>query len=238
MSKKAERIIIRRLKPNERISAILNTTRQFLSETGYESITTAEIAARCGVSEATLFKYFASKRDLLQAVAEQWFSEIIESIQTTENSSLSTYERLRRLIFESLSILRNEKALTRFILMELRADPAYRSMHVYMLNRKFTGRIFVILEDGIARNELRSDISLKSIRNLVFGGIEHQTWSYLRSEGDFDVDTAANEFASVIYQGMALPIRKPKSAPRRIARIAPRKQPARTTKTRSSRTGS
>jgi hypothetical protein len=37
---------------------------------------------------------------------------------------------------------------------------------------------------------------------MIFGAIEHQTWAYLRGEGDFSVDDAASAIAEVITNGL------------------------------------
>ncbi len=52
------------------------------SEKGYERATTAEIAHRLGISEATVFSYFRGKRELCARVIGDWYDEIIESIES------------------------------------------------------------------------------------------------------------------------------------------------------------
>ncbi|GAC1468883.1 MAG: hypothetical protein PVSMB1_17550 [Gemmatimonadaceae bacterium] len=42
------------------------------------------------------------------------------------------------------------------------------------------------------------------VRDLMFGGVEHHTWSYLRGEGNFSVDGAANSITDLVYRGMAV----------------------------------
>jgi hypothetical protein len=37
---------------------------------------------------------------------------------------------------------------------------------------------------------------------MVFGCIEHRTWTFLRGEGDFSIDELADNIANVIYRGM------------------------------------
>ncbi|WP_318270961.1 helix-turn-helix domain-containing protein [Paraburkholderia hospita] len=48
----------------QRLKAIFDAARLVFSELGYASTTMVDIARRVGVSEATIFTYFASKRDL------------------------------------------------------------------------------------------------------------------------------------------------------------------------------
>lgn len=192
-----------RLSPDERIATIMLVTRQMLSEKGYEKIVTSEVADRCGISEATIYKYFTSKRDLLVRVAEQWFEEIL-AIDQPITTNRGIHDRLRDLVWESLAVVRKEPTLTRFVLMELRSDPAYRSMHIYELNRKFTGKISMVLNEAVQMGEFRDDVPVRLLRDMIFGCIEHQTWAFLRGEGDFSVDLAADSITNVVYRGMAM----------------------------------
>lgn len=222
-----------RLSPDERISKILEVTRTLLGERGYENLVTTEIADHCGISEATIYKYFETKRDLLTRVAEQWFAELLSTPEDDTRTN-SVRDRLRHMVWESLSIVRAEPALSRFVLMELRADPNYRSSKIFELNREFTGKIVRLLEEAVRSGEFRDDVSVRLLRNMIFGCIEHQTWAYLRGEGDFDVDLAADDIADVICRGMAnTSAEKPAAAKRKTAsgKAAAKATPAKTPRT-------
>src|SRR5690606_5499470 len=95
-----------------------------------------------------------------------------------------------------------EPALTRFVLMELRADPNYRNMRVFEQNRQITTYVMDVVEEGVRRGELRGDFSMKLVRNMIFGGIEHQTWAFLRGEGDFSIEESAEGITDVVLRGI------------------------------------
>jgi hypothetical protein len=38
---------------------------------------------------------------------------------------------------------------------------------------------------------------------MIYGGVEHHTWVYLRGEGDFSPDTAADAMTEMVYRGLA-----------------------------------
>jgi TetR/AcrR family fatty acid metabolism transcriptional regulator len=61
-----------------------------------------------------------------------------------------------------------------------------------------------VVREGITRGELRNDIPLKLIRDMIFGAIEHQTWAYLRGEGDFSVEDSAEGITDVVFRGIAV----------------------------------
>ncbi|MFG6468593.1 nucleoid occlusion factor SlmA [Roseateles sp. BYS87W] len=60
----------KRLKPGERRAQILQVLAAMLQEPGAERITTAALAARLDLSEAALYRHFASKAQMFEALIE------------------------------------------------------------------------------------------------------------------------------------------------------------------------
>ncbi|WP_122153090.1 nucleoid occlusion factor SlmA [Paraburkholderia sp.] len=76
-----------RLKPGERRVHILQTLAAMLEAPKNEKITTAALAARLGVSEAALYRHFASKAQMFEALIEfieQSIFGLINQIATKE----------------------------------------------------------------------------------------------------------------------------------------------------------
>jgi AcrR family transcriptional regulator len=197
------RTTARRLPRDHRVAVILQAARAVLQERGYEQFLTSEVAQRCGVSEGTIYKYFKTKRELLSQVAEEWFEELLTD-QPPANPNESIHDRLYRVIWRNLWGIKREPTLTRFVLLELRADPEFRKMPAYQQNRRFAKMVMDVVEDGIARGELRNDLPLNLIRDMIFGAIEHRTWAFLRGEGDFSIEDAASGITELITRGIAL----------------------------------
>jgi TetR/AcrR family fatty acid metabolism transcriptional regulator len=189
-------------RPETRIGEIKAAARQELAEKGYEGFLPSEVARRCGVSEATVYRYFPTKRDLLVKVAEDWFEEVL-TVEWDETKHTDVLSQLHHIIRYSLKVTRSQPALSRFVLLELRPDPAYRSMRIFELNRRFTSNVLSLVRKGIETGTFRPGISPRLVRDMIYGGIEHQTWSYLRGEGDFDIDETASGIASVVFHGLS-----------------------------------
>ncbi|WP_433781458.1 TetR/AcrR family transcriptional regulator [Actinomycetospora sp. CA-101289] len=192
-----------RLRPDERIAELVAAARTLLGEVGYERFLPAEVARRCGVSEATVYRYFPTKRELLVRVAEDWFDEVLVALEPGVSQQASTHERLRYVVRYAVEVVRREPTLTRYILNELRPDPGFRGTSIHRLNRRFTGIVTGVLRDGVVRGDLRDDVGVELLRDMVFGAIEHQAWAYLRGEGDFSIDRTTDGITTVIYRGMA-----------------------------------
>lgn len=65
------------------VDAILEAAFQFLEADGVEALTTNHVAARAGVSIGTLYQYFASKQDILAALAQRRAAAVRDYIAET-----------------------------------------------------------------------------------------------------------------------------------------------------------
>jgi AcrR family transcriptional regulator len=86
----------------ERRAAIIATARQVFVDKGFHRTTTRELADAAGVSEALLFKHFASKQALYRAIQMSCFSRegarIAAQIELLEPSTLSLVLIVRGLV--------------------------------------------------------------------------------------------------------------------------------------------
>jgi AcrR family transcriptional regulator len=187
---------------DDRSAGILAAARAVIAEKGYENTLLSDIARRAGVVDGTIYRYFENKRDLLIKVAQVWFGEQL-MMDSHLDSIDGTQNKLRHLAWRTLSIVRREPVLARFMLMELRPDPNYRNTPFFEMNRKFTHEVLQVCRDAIASGEFLKDVSPNMLRDMLHGCIEHRTWAFLRGEGDFNIDEVADGIAKVIYRGMA-----------------------------------
>lgn len=219
--KQARRVSVR-MPQHKRVADIMAAARVVVAERGYENALMSEIAERAGVVEGSLYRYFESKRDLLTRVADDWFEEVLATDSGIE-SIRGTWNRLRHLVWRALAAVRDQPALSRFMLLEIRRDPDYRTTRSFALNRRFTAEVSQVCEDAVATGEFRGDVAVSLIRDMVFGCIEHSTWKFLRGEGDFAINEVADGIATVIVRGMGA---EPGAAAERLQNIADRLETA------------
>jgi TetR/AcrR family transcriptional regulator, fatty acid metabolism regulator protein len=202
MSKRTQRKSVSRLSPDERIADILAAARVEIAEKGYDATSMLAIAQRAGVVEGTLYRFFKTKQELMLRVAEQWLEGLLDE-GFDLRSIRGTWNRLRHLIWRGLLQMHSQPEVSRFVLFEMRPSASYRTTRLFQLNKRFTGEVRAVCEEAIQSGEFRSDVSASLLRDMIFGCIEHQTWAFLRGEGDFLVDELADSITNVIYRGMA-----------------------------------
>jgi len=219
----AKRSIVR-LPRERRVEDIIVAARRVFEEKGYTDAAIAEIAAGANVVEGTIYRYFESKRELLVRVIERWYEDMLADYDEHLRKLKAPRDRLRYLIWRHLWTIYRDPALSRFVFTELRPHRDYRSTTVYELNRAYTRRTMDVLREGIAAGELRSDVPLSLVRHMIYGAIEHYTWSYVRGEGDFAVEPTADAITELVWRAIAVPVAAERSAvdiavPHAVARL-------------------
>lgn len=63
-----------RMKRSERIEQILDSTLELVGEKPLAAIRTAEIAARAGITEGAMYKYFSSKDEIIEGIRRRYLA--------------------------------------------------------------------------------------------------------------------------------------------------------------------
>ncbi|WP_274631181.1 TetR family transcriptional regulator [Arvimicrobium flavum] len=199
-----------RLPRERRIADIMGAARGVFRDKGYEEAPLSEIAERANVVEGSIYRYFDNKRDLLVKVIEDWYETMLADYDQRLAGITGTRNRLRFMIWRHLTTIHDEPALCNLMFQHLRTGPDYTHTAVFELNRRYTHRTLDIVQEGIEAGELRDDVPLPLVRDMIYGCIEHRTWAYLRGEGEFEPDETADAIVDLVLSG--LQVRKPEAS--------------------------
>ena len=89
----------KRPKPGERRVQILQTLAAMLQEPGADRITTAALAAKLQVSEAALYRHFASKAQMFEGLIEFIESSIFTLVNQITEREADPAQQARRIVF-------------------------------------------------------------------------------------------------------------------------------------------
>ncbi len=192
-----------RLPREQRVAEIMRAARAVFIEKGYEEALLSDIADRADVVEGSIYRYFANKRDLLVKVIADWYETMLSDYDQQLAGIRGTRNRLRYMVWRHLMTVHEEPALCHLMFQVIRSGPDYSTTAVHDLNRQYTRRTLDIVREGIAAGELRDDIPLRLVRDMIYGCVEHRTWAYLRGEGDFDPNATADAIIDLFLGGLA-----------------------------------
>lgn len=204
---KPTRLHAPRLAREQRVDEILDAARTVFCEKGYEQTAVAEIALRIGVVEGTVYKYFASKRELLLKVLEHWYEEMFGDYARDLATKNNSRDRLQLLVCRHLRTIRDYPLLCRLMFREVRSEADYHGSGLHQRNRQYTGLLVQVLDEGQRDGEIRRDVPLPLLRDMVYGAIEHHTWNYICGRGALDIDRIAKQMTAMLCDGIATPRR-------------------------------
>ena len=187
-----------RLSRERRIAETLIAARAIFEKQGYAEAAMSEIASRVGVVEGTLYRFFSSKADLLMAVTCQWYEEIRVPLQEGLPLRKSLRERLHFAIWHHLMCIETSPELVNLFHNVVRMDKRYPTSELFEHNRWYVNVVSDILKEGISTGEVRSELPVKMVRNMVFGLAEQQTWAYRCGLASLDVERMANEITDLV----------------------------------------
>jgi len=204
-----------RMSGDERRSQILRVAIKIFSQSGFSGTTTKEIARAAGVSEAIIFRHFATKKDLYSAIINfkacengekklPWEEDCLErdaieakdDFQVFYNMALGalTHQQedvdFMRLLFHSAL---DEHELSQMF-FERFLTPLYEFLGSYIRRRQ---------ADGV----MRADIEPKIIVRAFLGMIIHHSlnnilWDKSRRLLNISNEEAAKTFSEILLNGV------------------------------------
>ncbi|MGC8660567.1 MAG: TetR/AcrR family transcriptional regulator [Desulfomonilaceae bacterium] len=184
---------------------IMQALRSLLQEKNFESITTAEISRLSGVNEALIYRYFGDKRGLLHKILAEYFSAHLAEIEQDVHSSEGSLEKLKTLIRGTISFHKKNNVFSRILLLEVRNHPTYFQSEAYDLAKKYFRLINQIIEQGIKNGEIRQDLPLSCMRDIIIGSIERACMRPAVFDLDFDEEALAGNLAEAVIGGISMP---------------------------------
>jgi TetR/AcrR family transcriptional regulator len=106
----------RRRKPGARRLQILQTLATMLEDPKGEKVTTAALAAKLSVSEAALYRHFASKAQMFEGLIEFIESTIFGLINDISTREVSGLKQVRSMVVMLLDFAQTNRGMTRVLI--------------------------------------------------------------------------------------------------------------------------
>lgn len=162
----------RRGRVEEKERAILSAARAVFVKHGFERARMAEIAKRAGVAEGTIYIYYRTKNDLLQAVVLQFWGGITEGAQKAVDPKAGTFEQLRALAGHHIALMIRDREF-----IELEVILRNSGMEPIASERTTLKRYVAVFDDifrrGQDRGELAAGVDVWMARDLFYGTLEY-----------------------------------------------------------------
>lgn len=197
----------RSAKSRQRVDALLSAARAVFSELGFQRATTALIAERAGVSEATVFTYFPGKRELCVQVIKDWYDEITQELETALPRLPDIQSQLSYVVrAHLLTLLADGSGMCALVLGEGRTAGPGLSDVIAECQRRYVAPWMACLAQAHARGEIRQDMPLRLLRDLVYGAMEHVLWDSITDRKRPPIDDTAQQLCTLIWSALMPPL--------------------------------
>lgn len=150
---------LRERQREERAALILGAAREVFADKGYHDTSIDEIAARVGVAKGTVYLHFASKEELLVALAAEQISAFAAWVDQALGEPGTVRQRLERLllyVYERIRERRNQVLLELHSSIGLTSQVLDKRGELQAPLAQARERIAALLAEGQRRGELDS----------------------------------------------------------------------------------
>ena len=141
---------VTRLPREQRVRDIEAAARDAFVANGYAGTAVADIAARAGVAEGTVYTFFPTKRDLVIRVVELWYEAMLRDFMVALPAIHGAANKMRFIIRQHLKSLHDNRELARLCSNEVRNEGDYYQGALYAFNRRYTQVLIEVFREGVA----------------------------------------------------------------------------------------
>ena len=155
-------------KPGERKLQILQTVAEMLEQPKGEKITTAALAARLDISEAALYRHFASKAQMFEGLIEfieQTVFGLVNKISAEESSGMKQAEGILAML---LGFAQKNRGMTRVLIGDaLVNEDARLQQRINQMFDRLETTLKQSLRIAVSQNELDSQADVGAHANVL-----------------------------------------------------------------------
>ncbi|MBN2429954.1 MAG: TetR/AcrR family transcriptional regulator [Acidobacteria bacterium] len=161
-----------KLNGSKRRKQLIGVAFDLFASEGFRGTTTRMIAEQAGVSEATLYKYFPTKKDLFQAILDDRLCEISHRlIYWDEAESEPPRQFITNLLKRILREMYRDDGLSRFLMFAALENPDLWDLYVQNFIRKWEEEVLryfnLLKKNGI----IKASIPLELISMVFYGPV-------------------------------------------------------------------
>lgn len=162
-------------KPNERRIEIIQAARKLFQTKEYDKTTMRDLMETLNIAKGTIYHYFSSKEDLLEAVVEELVDEDLKQktrlMKSPRCRNLNALEKMKVLATSDKMAAENDQLLDNL------HHPGNTRMHTRQLGRyliKLAPIFAAIIEEGCEQGVFKTDHSLECAE-FILAGIQFLT---------------------------------------------------------------
>jgi TetR/AcrR family transcriptional regulator len=166
----------------ERKTQILHTLAQMLEGPAAERITTAALAARLEVSEAALYRHFASKAQMFEGLIEFIESSLFGLINRITSDEKSGVRQIDAIVGVLLGFAQKNRGMTRVLIGDALVTEENRlQARINQLHDRIEAALKQALRFGVTQQEFHAELDVTAQANLLMSFVTGRWHQYAKS---------------------------------------------------------
>ena len=190
----------------EREALILQAAEEVLMDKGYYETSIDEIAARVGIAKGTVYLHFPSKEDLVIAIFERDMQQLLQYIDTTISSALTSRGKMEAIFdlvhggiiskrIQLLYSLTNSGGL-RHLLVEKKGC-------LREIWDQLSARLNSLFEEGKAAGEFDSTLPAMVMLSAFYSLLSPKSYERLMVEGQMSAEEVEKNLKRIYFKGIS-----------------------------------
>ena len=185
-------------KDDDKQQAIADATFALVARVGLSGLTMAAIARQAGIATGTLYVYYKSKEDLLNALYEQVKGALVQLITEPAGAAMPFRARFQR---NWLRLLRHRQAhYAETVFMEQYYNSPWFSEASRQFSARFTSECLGFFDEARAQ-QIVKDVPTMLLASTFFGSVR-ETAGLLRSGDLPDTEAALAQAFTIFWDGI------------------------------------
>jgi AcrR family transcriptional regulator len=176
---------IMRMTSEQRKKQIVKAAIKIIGEKGLREFTTTNIASEVGIKDATIFKHFKNKEEIVNAVAAS-LEEAFKNAMPDEKED--PIERLRRFFVKRVGIILNNPGFIALIFSDQLGQAGGKKVLERVENQRKKAKQYIetCIAEASEKGQIRDDIALDDLLIIIHGAVMGTVFLENRSKRSFD----------------------------------------------------
>lgn len=192
-----------KLKTEVRKEQIAQAALNLIATHGLKNLSISGVARRVGIVPSAIYRHFKDKNELINSVLAHIQTLLLNNIKEVCLETSSPINRLRRLLFRHIRLIRENLGIPRIVFSEdVYLGPPERRRMVYEIVNNYLSQVENIVRHGQRSGEILSDIDAATLSVMFLGLIQPAGLLWHMSNGSFDVTKFAEKAWKIFSQNI------------------------------------
>jgi len=180
---------------------IVQAAIKVIARQGYDRLTTKNLAASLGVTDASLYRHFESKKELIKMILCYFEHLSCEVIQEIKAQKLGPLDRMRRFVMNRYELFQAEPDLAMVMFSEelFKHDHSFEEylqgiMHIHR------DEVLGYIMEGQQKDLIRCDVNAMHIFRMVVGSMRLLVTQWNLTKHGFDLLSEGRELTESIIK--------------------------------------